>query len=167
MKWIEPIVFFFQKVMEIPFLAKYLATREPKMRLGTRKCKGSRDSPHKGNMNWANSFFKKFQKPFYKRTDRQMDEQTSGWIQYTPIPPSVEPGYNEQWRPVDFCLPTKHLILVLILSSKPTFVTWALVWAVMRYLHIAEKVTSMRFKIGWVLRTFQACDKKPMMTLWK
>ena len=33
-------------------------------------------------MNWANSFFKKFQ----KRTDGQ----TSGWIQYTPIPPSME-----------------------------------------------------------------------------
>ena len=33
--------------------------------------------------------------------------------------------------------------------------------------HIAEKVTSMKFKIGWVLRTFQTRDKKPMMTLWK
>ena len=33
--------------------------------------------------------------------------------------------------------------------------------------HIAEKVTSMKFKIGWVLRTFQTRDKKPMMPLWK
>ena len=33
--------------------------------------------------------------------------------------------------------------------------------------HIAEKVTAMKFKIGWVLRTFQTREKKPMMTLWK
>ena len=31
---------FFQKVAETPFSAKYLATRGPKMRLGTRKCRG-------------------------------------------------------------------------------------------------------------------------------
>ena len=37
--WIEPIVFF-QKVPETPFSPKYLATRGPKMRLGTRKCIG-------------------------------------------------------------------------------------------------------------------------------
>ena len=40
-------------------------------------------------MNWANSFFNKFRKPCL-----QTDGQTSGWIQYTPIPPSVERGYN-------------------------------------------------------------------------
>ena len=33
--------------------------------------------------------------------------------------------------------------------------------------HIAERVTSMKFKIGLVLRTFQTRDKKPMKTLWK
>ena len=42
---------------------------------------------------------------------------------------------RELWRPVDLCLHITHLILVLISSSKPTFVTWALLWAVMRYLH--------------------------------
>ena len=44
-------------------------------------------------MNWANSFFKKYQKPCLQ-TDGQTDGQTSGWIQYTPILPSVEQGYN-------------------------------------------------------------------------
>ena len=30
-----------------------------------------------------------------RRTDRLTDGQTSGWIQYTPIPPLVERGYNK------------------------------------------------------------------------
>ena len=38
-------------------------------------------------------FFKKFRKPCLQ-TDEQTDGQTSGWIQYTPISPSVERGYN-------------------------------------------------------------------------
>ena len=47
-------------------------------------------------MNSANSFFfKKFQKPCLQ-TDGQTDGgQTSGWIQYTPIPPSVGRRYNK------------------------------------------------------------------------
>ena len=39
---------FLQKVPETLFSIKYLATRGPKMGLGTWKCIGSRDSPHKG-----------------------------------------------------------------------------------------------------------------------
>ena len=48
-------------------------------------------------MNWANSFREKLRKPCLQtdgRTDRRTDGQTSGWIQYTPFPPSVERGYN-------------------------------------------------------------------------
>ena len=77
---------------------------------------------------------------------------------------------RELWRPVDLCLHITHLILVLISSSKPTFVTWALITMSSDALFaqpIAEKVTSTKFKIGWVLHTFQTRDKKPMMALWK
>ena len=47
-------------------------------------------------MKWIDPivFFTKFQKPRL-----QTDGQTSGWIQYTPIPPSVDRGYNNAtWR---------------------------------------------------------------------
>ena len=44
-------------------------------------------------MNWANSFREKLRKPCLQ-TDGRTDGQTSGWIQYTPFPPSVERGYN-------------------------------------------------------------------------
>ena len=47
-------------------------------------------------MNRANSFFKKFRKPCLQ-TDGQTDGQASGWIQYTPIPPSVERRYNHSY----------------------------------------------------------------------
>ena len=44
-------------------------------------------------MNCTNSFFKKFRKPCLQM-DARTDVQTSGWIQYTPIPPLVEWGYK-------------------------------------------------------------------------
>ena len=33
--------------------------------------------------------------------------------------------------------------------------------------HISQKVTSLKAKIGWVMRTFHTRDKQPMLTLWK
>ena len=55
---------------ETPFSTKYLATRGPKMRLGTRKCIGVKRLTHikinaRNEINWANSFFKNFWKPFF------------------------------------------------------------------------------------------------------
>ena len=68
MKWIEQIVF--QKVPETPFLAKYLATRGLKMRLGTRKRTGVKKTPPKKinawyELNWVNSFSKLFGNPIF------------------------------------------------------------------------------------------------------
>ena len=60
-------------------------------------------------MNWApivfsKSFFFSHIFHFFSKTSgnlvyRRMDGQTSGWIQYTPIPPLVEPGYNNKMMP--------------------------------------------------------------------
>ena len=101
MKWIEPILF--SKVPETLFSAKYLATRGPKMRLGTQKWIGAWDSPHKGNSwyerNWANSFFKKFRKSCLQTdgwTDRWTDGRTD--IGVNPVYPHSTfwgAGYNE------------------------------------------------------------------------
>ena len=33
--------------------------------------------------------------------------------------------------------------------------------------YISEKVKAMKSKIGWILRTFQTRDRRPMLTLWK
>ena len=62
---------------ETPFSAKYLATRGPKVRLGTWKMNRDQEThPMRVNaryeMNWANSFFKKFR----KRTDRHWGESS-------------------------------------------------------------------------------------------
>ena len=55
-------------------------------------------------INWANVFFKKFRKPCL-----QMDGLTLGWIQYPPIPPSVERGYNNMHKPENIKLDDKSV----------------------------------------------------------
>ena len=45
-----------------------------------------------------------FSKSFRNHVYRRTDGQTSGWIQYTPISPSVEQGYNDHWVSENVCL---------------------------------------------------------------
>ena len=53
---------------------------------------------------------------FAQRTDRQ----TSGWIQYTPIPPSVERGYNHFWgRTRYISMPNFRLFVTCVLQKIP------------------------------------------------
>ena len=92
--------FFLQKVPETPFRPN-LATRGPKMRLGNRKMdRGQEIRPIRVNaicMKWIEPivfFFKNSGNLVDRRTDGQTDGETSGWIQYTHIPPSVELGFN-------------------------------------------------------------------------
>ena len=91
---------FFHKVPETPFSAKYLATRGPKKEaMNTKMYRGQETHPIRINaryeMNWANSFFKKFRKPCLQ-TDRRTDRQTWGWIQYTPFHLWWRGGHNNQ-----------------------------------------------------------------------
>ena len=110
MKWIEPTVF--SKSSGNPIFRQIFGHQMAKNEArNTKISRGQETHPIRRNaryeMNWANVFFfsKSSGNLVYRRTstvkltasrtDKRTDGQTSGWIQYTPIPPSVEWGYND------------------------------------------------------------------------
>ena len=96
MKWIGPIVF--SKISGNPICGQIFGHQRAKNEARNTKINwGQETHPIRVNarceMNWANSFFQKV--PETLSTDGRTDGQTSGWIQYTPLPPLVERGYNQ------------------------------------------------------------------------
>ena len=149
MKWIEPNRF--SKSYRNPIFGQMFGHQRAEIDArNTKMNRGQVTHPIWTNfryeMNWANSFFPKrpgnlVYRSMDRWTQKPVDGQTSGWVQHTPIPPSVGQGCTKvSWvtsvwiLPAYFCFPKKQSTFLrphcalLLLRARTGEPTWSPVW---------------------------------------
>ena len=92
------------------------------------------------------------------RNNMEFNSDKFEFIRYSPTKSPLDTGNIQYYSNIGTPIQQQRHIrdLGVTISEDATFSQY-----------ISEKIATMKSKTGWVLRTFQTRDRKPMLTLWK